>query len=144
VTLLRDIYVVKRRTLLSRRMLFHLRAILQRMVPAAEASAPLLQDVREDADSLHSYADALIEEIDSLLNIHLAVASHRTNDVMRVLTVFSAFFLPLTFIVGVYGMNFRHMPELDWRLGYPAVWAVMLVTVAGIYLWFRRRGWLGG
>jgi magnesium transporter len=142
VGLLRDVYVVKRRALLVRRMLWHFRDVVQRMVPAAESSVPLLQDLREDADNLYDYSRALVEEIDSLLNIHLAVASHRTNEVVRILTLFSAVFLPLTFIVGVYGMNFRFMPELDWHYGYPAVWAVMLVTVLGIHLWFRRRGWL--
>ncbi|HEU4699873.1 MAG TPA: CorA family divalent cation transporter [Gemmatimonadales bacterium] len=142
VALLREVYVVKRRVLLIRRMLWHLRNVLQRLVPAEESAAPLLRDLVEDADHLYSYSYALIEEIDSLLNIHLAVASNRTNDVMRVLTVFSAFFLPLTFIVGVYGMNFRHMPELDWRWGYAAVWGVMVATALGIFLWFRRRGWL--
>jgi magnesium transporter len=142
VGLLRDIYVVKRRVLLVRRMLWHFRDVVQRMVPAVESSVPLLQDLREDTDNLYAYSHALIEEIDSLLNIQLAVASHRTNEVVRILTLFSAFFLPLTFIVGVYGMNFRFMPELGWHYGYPAIWAGMLVTVLGIYLWFRRRGWL--
>ena len=64
------------------------------------------------------------------------------NDVMRVLTVFSAFFLPLTFIVGVYGMNFAHMPELQHPWGYPAVMAGMITVAATIFLWFRRKGWL--
>jgi magnesium transporter len=142
VSLLREIYVVKRRVLLVRRMLWHFRNVLQRLVPATEAAAPLLQDLREDGENLYAYSHALIEEIDSLLNIHLAVASHRTNEVVRILTLFSAFFLPLTFIVGVYGMNFHFMPELAWHYGYPAVWGGMLLTVLGIYLWFRRRGWL--
>ena len=70
------------------------------------------------------------------------MASHRTNEVMRVLTVFSAFFLPLTFIVGVYGMNFVHMPELGRRWGYPAVLGLMALVCLVIFIWFRRRGWL--
>jgi magnesium transporter len=63
---------------------------------------------------------------------------------MRILTVFSAFFLPLTFIVGVYGMNFAHMPELAHPWGYFVVLGGMAALSLGIWIWFRRRGWLGG
>ena len=63
---------------------------------------------------------------------------------MRVLTVFSAFFLPLTFIVGIYGMNFAHMPELAQPWGYPAVLVIMAAVSGTIFVWFRRKGWLGG
>jgi magnesium transporter len=61
---------------------------------------------------------------------------------MRVLTIFSAFFMPLTFIVGIYGMNFEFMPELSSPIGYPAVWAIMIAITAGIYAWFRVNGWV--
>ena len=141
---LKELYHVKRRVLLIRRMLLHTLNVLQRMVPSADTTAPLFHDVRENAEANHNRTEALLEEAESLLNTHLALASHRTNQVVRVLTLFSVFFLPLTFIVGVYGMNFRFMPELEERWGYPAVWGVMLATVLGISLWFRRRGWLKG
>jgi magnesium transporter len=78
----------------------------------------------------------------TLLHVQLALASQRTSEVMRVLTVFSVFFLPLTFIVGVYGMNFAHMPELRERWGYPAVILAMGLVTLAIYRWFRSRGWL--
>jgi magnesium transporter len=74
--------------------------------------------------------------------VQLALASHRTSEVMRVLTVFSVFFLPLTFIVGVYGMNFEFMPELRERRGYPAVLVFMGIVTLLIYRWFHRSGWL--
>jgi magnesium transporter len=61
---------------------------------------------------------------------------------MRVLTVFSAFFLPLTFIVGIYGMNFHYMPELNWHLGYPFALVMMVVVVIIIFVWFRKKKWL--
>jgi magnesium transporter len=88
------------------------------------------------------YFDQLTDDVNNLLTVYLSVSSQKTNEVMKVLTVFSAFFLPLTFLVGVYGMNFKYMPELEQRLGYPAIWAVMLGIVIGIYIWFRRKQWL--
>jgi magnesium transporter len=72
----------------------------------------------------------------------LALSSHRTNEIMRFLTVVSLFFFPLTFIVGVYGMNFRFMPELEWRYGYALVWFVMLTVSILIYWKVRTKGWL--
>ena len=108
-----------------------------------------------EAERLGSEAKATVErhqkllegakqEAQALINMNLAVASHRTNEVMRVLTVFSAFFLPLTFLVGVYGMNFRYMPELERRWGYPTALVVMALISVVIFFWFRRRGWLAG
>jgi magnesium transporter len=142
--LLRRIYLEKRRVTQMRRMLSHTRDAVQKLVPASEPTAPLYQDLRENAESTHFYADELVEDVNNLLSIQLALASHRTNEVVRVLTVFSVFFLPLTFIVGVYGMNFHFMPELRERWGYPAVLAGMGLVTLVIYLWFRRRGWLRG
>lgn len=66
----------------------------------------------------------------------------RTNDIIRILTVVSTIFIPLTFITGLYGMNFRYMPELQWRYGYPAVLTTMLVIAVGMLLYFRRKGWI--
>jgi magnesium transporter len=142
--LLRRIYLVKRRVTLMRRMLSHTLDAIKKLVPGSEPTAPLYQDLRENAESMHFYAEELLEDVNNLLSIQLALASHRTNEVVRVLTVFSVFFLPLTFIVGVYGMNFQYMPELRERWGYPAVMIGMGIVTLVIYLWFRRRGWLRG
>jgi magnesium transporter len=142
--LLRSIYLVKRRITLMRRMLSHTLDAVKKLVPGSEPTAPLYQDLRENVESMHFWADELLEDVNNLLSIQLALASHRTNEVVRILTVFSVFFLPLTFIVGIYGMNFQFMPELRERWGYPAVMAAMGFVTLVIYLWFRRRGWLRG
>jgi len=65
----------------------------------------------------------------------------RTNSRLRLLTILSAIFMPLTLIAGIYGMNFKHMPELSWRYGYPAAVGAMLLLAVGLMLYFYRRGW---
>jgi magnesium transporter len=142
--LLRRIYLEKRRVTLMRRMLSHTLDAVKKLVPASEQTVPLYQDLRENVESVHFWADELLEDVNNLLSIQLALASHRTNEVVRILTVFSVFFLPLTFVVGIYGMNFDFMPELRERWGYPAVMAAMGVVTLVIYLWFHKRGWLRG
>jgi magnesium transporter len=82
------------------------------------------------------------ESITSLLSIYISLSAQRTGDVMRVLTMVSIFFMPLTFIVGIYGMNFDIMPELRWTYGYLFSYGLMVSVVVVIYLWFRRRGWM--
>ena len=139
---LREIHRLKRQVTLCKRLLWRTVDLTQRMVPNAGKAAALLRDVQENAESYHFYADELLDDANTLLNVQLALASQRTSEVMRVLTVFSVFFLPLTFIVGVYGMNFKYMPELQEHWGYPAVLLGMGVVTFAIYRWFRSRGWL--
>ena len=64
------------------------------------------------------------------------------NEVMKVLTIIATIFIPLTFVVGVYGMNFDHMPELHWRWGYFGVWGLMMATTVGMVIYFRKKRWL--
>lgn len=80
--------------------------------------------------------------ITELIEIHRANVNENTNRVMKTLTIFSAIFLPLTFIVGVYGMNFEYMPELGWKWGYPAILSLMVVITAGGIFYMRRKKWL--
>ena len=82
------------------------------------------------------------ENTAQLLSIYFNIESNHTNEIMRILTIISVFFMPLTFIVGVYGMNFDFMPELHWRYGYPIVICAMLGLSLLIYLWFKRKKWL--
>ena len=142
VALLRDIHDCKHRINVYKRLLWHTLSAVVKLVPASEPSAPLYQDLRENVENMHLYADELLEDANNLLHLQLGLAAHRTNQIVRVLTLFSVFFMPLTFIVGVYGMNFQYMPELRERWGYPAVLVFMALISLAIYLWFRRRGWL--
>jgi magnesium transporter len=75
------------------------------------------------------------------LNLYMGLVSHRTNKVLNRLTVVSLVFLPLTFLCGVYGMNFEVIPELKWRLGYPFFWALALLVATTTLAYMKRRGW---
>lgn len=72
---------------------------------------------------------------------YLSLNAHETNRIMKVLTVITTIFMPLTFIAGVYGMNFEHMPELTWRYGYFETLLMMFVIGMGMFLWFKKKGW---
>jgi magnesium transporter len=101
-----------------------------------------MQDLRDYYVKADTQLEEVYENIHSLLNIYISLSSQRTNEVMRTLTVFTAFFLPLTFIVGVYGMNFKYMPELEAHWGYPGVIGLMLAITIAVWIWFKRKGWL--
>ena len=101
-----------------------------------------MQDLRDLYVHEVTLYDELADSTIHLVNTYISLSSQRTNEVMRVLTIFSVFFMPLTFIVGIYGMNFEFMPELNSVYGYPMViFAMSMITVV-IYFWFRRKGWL--
>ncbi len=78
-----------------------------------------------------------------LMNTYLSSVANRTNEVMKVLTIMASIFIPLTFVAGIYGMNFEHMPELHVRWAYPAVWVTMMGTASGMIAYFWRKGWIG-
>jgi magnesium transporter len=88
-------------------------------------------------DLLESYRDA----IRNVMDLYISSLSMRTNEVMRVLTIISTIFIPLTFLVGVYGMNFEHMPELHSEYGYVGIWTVMLAVALGMIAFFKHRKW---
>jgi magnesium transporter len=77
-----------------------------------------------------------------MLDIYLSTISNKMNEVMKVLTIMATIFIPLTFLAGIYGMNFKYMPELEWRWGYFMVWGVMVVIVVSLVGYFKRKRWL--
>lgn len=103
---------------------------------------PYLRDLYEHAVQVIDTVDTLREMLSAAMEMYMSSVSNRMNEVMRVLTVIATIFIPLTFIVGVYGMNFQRMPELGWRWGYPSVWVVMALASAGMIAYFRRRRWM--
>ena len=83
------------------------------------------------------------EMVTGLINTYLSSIANRTNDVMKVLTIMASIFIPLTFMAGIYGMNFEDMPELKFKWSYPLLWLVMFSTAVGMLIYFRRLGWIG-
>ena len=101
-----------------------------------------LNDVYEHLERLASLCQLNQELASDLLNTHLSLASHRLNQVMRVLTITTVIFLPLALLAGVYGMNFQFMPELTWHYGYFGVLTTMAAIVVALVVLFKRKGWL--
>lgn len=137
--LLKSLYYIKRRTFMFKRLLSLTKVISEHIIVYNKRNS-VYEDMKDYYVKVETINDEIYDSILSLLNIYISISSQRTNEVMRLLTVFSAFFLPLTFIVGVYGMNFNFMPELESKFGYPAVLITMLVITILIYIWFRRKG----
>jgi magnesium transporter len=139
--ILGEIYYLKKKSDAMERLLILYRDILSnssRFLP----KRTYLRDVQDLHVRLENLYRTILENAGHLINVYFSLSAQRTNEIMQVLTLFSAFFLPLTFIAGVYGMNFEYMPELKAQYGYWLTWLVMILIAAGIYIWFRRKGWI--
>ncbi len=135
------LYFIKRQASISHKILMLLQEPINHLfVKAGEEAA--VQDVKDQYLKMQTLYHQALEDVNNLTNLHLAFAAKRTNEVMKVLTIFSVFFLPITFIVGLYGMNFKFMPELSQRWAYPAVLIIMAIVTIIIYLWFKKKKWL--
>ncbi|HNY76891.1 MAG: magnesium/cobalt transporter CorA [Sedimentisphaerales bacterium] len=144
---LQKIHSLKREMITLRRSIWPLRELigsLQRSESAlvAESTSLYLRDLYDHTVLIIDTIESFREMVSGMLDIYLSSLSNRTNAVMKVLTIIATLFIPLTFIAGVYGMNFEHMPELRWRYGYAAIWAVMIVVASIMLVYFRRRRWL--
>lgn len=144
---LRAIHQLKRQMILLRRSLWPLREVINGL---ERGSSKLIQsetllyfkDVYDHTIHILDTIDSLRDMVTGMLDIYLTSLANRTNEVMKVLTIIATIFIPLTFIVGVYGMNFEYMPELKWRWGYFALWGVMVIVTIGMIFFFKRRRWI--
>ncbi|HEV8681747.1 MAG TPA: magnesium/cobalt transporter CorA [Actinomycetota bacterium] len=140
------IFHLRKRVMTFRRRLSPLRDVLQLLQGDSElVTRPLeayYRDVTDHVIRTIEFVDNLRDLLTSALEAHLAQVSNRLNEVMKALTSWAAIILVPTLIAGVYGMNFRHVPELNWLYGYPFALGLMAVTATGLYWMFKRRGWL--
>jgi len=144
---MQSIHGLKNDLVFLRRSLWPLREMLARLDREQIAlidpdTRPFLRDVHDHTIQIIEILESFQEIVSGLLDVYLTSISNRMNNVMKVLTIIATTFIPLTFIVGVYGMNFQHMPELAWRWGYPAVWGVMVLVFIGMLFFFKHRKWL--
>jgi magnesium transporter len=135
---LEQLYYLKNTCRLNRRIIsFSKDVILQHTTTQDDASA--LQDVKDLLQKLSLSFDETHDDSANLSTVYLSIVSLKTNDTMKLLTIFSVFFMPMTFIVGIYGMNFEFMPELHWKWGYPLIMIFMLLIGVITFLWFKRK-----
>ncbi len=138
---LESLYFIKRKAALSIKLLTLSLEPINGIVATPETDASL-QDVKDHHLKIATLYNQILDDVTNLMNIYISFSSQKTNEVMKILTIFSVFFMPITFIVGIYGMNFDFMPELSKRWGYPIVLLIMAVVTVIIYQWFKRKKWL--
>lgn len=107
-----------------------------------KATGIFLRDVYDHTIQVIDTVETFRDMLSGMLDIYLSSISNRMNEVMKVLTIIATIFIPLTFIVGLYGMNFKYMPELQWPWGYPAIWVIMIAIVVVMAVYFRRKRWI--
>ncbi|MDI6854681.1 MAG: magnesium/cobalt transporter CorA [Deltaproteobacteria bacterium] len=144
-----QIHRLKRVMIILRRAVWPLREVLSQL---ERQESPLIQEgtslyikdvydhIIQVIDTIETFRDML----SGMLDVYLSSVSNRLNEVMKVLTIIATIFIPLTFIAGIYGMNFKYMPELDWRWGYFVVLGFMGAVFLGMLLFFRKKKWIGG
>lgn len=135
---LEDLYFQKAETRISKKLLVLTQNVINQII-VPEKNLTALQDVKDNLVKLILEYEEALENANNLMNTYLSVTAQKSNDVMKLLTIFSAFFLPLTFIAGVYGMNFDFMPELRWKYGYLYVFIFMVILSVLIFIWFKRK-----
>lgn len=107
-----------------------------------EESNAYFMDIYDHISRVIDSVDIFRDSLNGLLEMQMSMKSDRMNEIMKTLTIFSAIFLPLMFIVGLYGMNFKYMPELEFKFSYPVVLIIMAVVAGSLWIYFKRKKWL--
>lgn len=146
-TVLAKLHHLRRETLDLRRSVYPLREVISKFEKIDETI--LNPDVRIFIRDLYDHTVQVIETIEvlresasGLLDLYMNSVSNKMNEIMKVLTIMASIFIPLTFIAGVYGMNFDYMPELGYKYGYFVIWGVMILVSVGLLIYFKRKKWL--
>jgi magnesium transporter len=138
---LEALYYIKRQASISHKIIMLMQEPINHIhsVPRDDAA---LQDVHDQHLKVKTLYNQVFDDVNNLMNLYMSFSAQKTNEVMKVLTIFSVFFMPLTFIVGIYGMNFQFMPELKMKWGYPGALVLMILITVTVYFWFKKKKWL--
>lgn len=144
---LNTIHNLKRELIFLRKAVWPLREVINTVYKGeskliSDTTQIYLRDVYDHTIQVVDTIETFRDMVSGMLDVYLSSVSNRMNEVMKVLTIIATIFIPLTFIAGVYGMNFQYMPELEWMWAYPAVWAVMLAIGIAMFTYFLKKGWL--
>ena len=144
---LQQIHLLKRTMIFLRKSVWPLRELISGLQKSEsslikESTDVYLRDVYDHTIQIIDTIESLRDTVSGMLDVYLSSISNRMNAVMKVLTIIATIFIPLTFIAGVYGMNFKYMPELEWRWAYPVIWLIIVVIAVCMLIYFRRKKWL--
>jgi len=144
---LQEIHNLKREMIFLRKSVWPLREVISGLERSEsdlikESTGIFLKDIYDHTIQVMDTVEAYRDVLSGMLETYLSSISNRMNQVMKVLTVIATIFIPLTFIVGIYGMNFKYMPELEWRWGYLIIWLAMVVIAIFMIFYFKRKKWL--
>lgn len=145
---LEALHELRREALYLRKYIFPMREVVAKLEMGghelvAENTIFFLRDLYDHTIQVMDTVETFRDMLASMVELYLSNISLKMNEIMKVLAMFTSLFTPLTFLAGVYGMNFRNMPELEWQWGYYGALAVMAVTAVGILFFFRKKGWIG-
>ncbi|MFS4468337.1 magnesium/cobalt transporter CorA [Maribacter sp. 2210JD10-5] len=141
------IQLLKKEILKIRRWIFPVRELISRLIDSESTlitkdTKIFLRDVHDHTLEINESLQIYREMSMSLMEMYMSNMSNKMNEVMKVLTIMASIFIPLTFIAGIYGMNFEHIPELKWEYGYYYFWGVMFILLAGMLIYFKKKQWL--
>jgi magnesium transporter len=144
---LHQIHEMKREMIFLRRNIWPLRELISGLDRGEsslikDTTQVYLRDVYDHTIQVIDTVESFRDMVAGMLDIYLSSLSNRMNAIMKVLTIIATIFIPLTFVAGIYGMNFEHMPELKWKYGYAGVWGLMIVIFLGMMVYFKRKKWL--
>lgn len=144
---LETIHNMKREMIYFRKQVWPLREVVGALSRGefsliADTTSVYLRDVYDHTVQVIDTLESLRDVLGGMLDLYLSTISNRMNEVMKVLTIIATIFIPLTFVAGIYGMNFKYMPELEWHWGYFMIWGIMVVIVIVMLAYFKRKAWL--